>query len=139
VKGGELFPGSGRESNFLQAASDIHRCAGAFYLNMPKKTRAQKTSKKKAGGAGIETGFRILDNIDVRTPFSGPAGIPPDRFMDQGLGGDAWSDLPYGRPTDNQHPDGVSVKGLKDAYEPSAKLLGRKKTGSKSKKRKKAA
>src|SRR5437899_331853 len=80
---------------------------------------AKKSKKKKfEKDTNIEAGVSTLQETDHRTPIRGRAGVPPDAWQDQGVGGEAKSDLPYGRPTDDLHPDAIKVRGEKEPYAP---------------------
>jgi hypothetical protein len=95
---------------------------------MPKKAKPKTKKKVFEKDTNIETGFSTLQETDHSTPIRGRDGVPPDVWQDQGqvAEGTAKSDLPYGRPTDDLHPDAVQVRGTRPpgapAKTPTSKL-----------------
>jgi len=94
---------------------------------MPRKAKPKKKTKKKVfeKDTSIHTGFSTLGEADHRIPIRGSRGVPPDLWENQieGLSGKAKSDLPFGRPTDDLHPDATKVRGTRAPMAPNKKEI----------------
>ena len=88
---------------------------------MPRKSKSKK--KVFEHDTTIETGFSTLQEGDHRIPIRGRDGVPPDLWENEieGLAGNAKSDLPFERPTDDlqffgaPRPGGAFGSGLRSA------------------------
>jgi hypothetical protein len=91
---------------------------------MPRKS-AKPKKKVFEKDTNIETGFSTLQETDHSIPIRGRSGAPPDLWENQneGLAGEAKSDLPFGRPSDDLHPDAARVRGTRAPDAPDKKTV----------------